>query len=292
VQATSTIEKTPPPPETSSRTWRKAVHDLVEGAKQRELWAHLGWQDIKQRYRRSVIGPLWITISMGVMVTGLGILYGSLFGTELSKKLPHLAVGFIIWEFIRNCITEGTEVFIKNEGLMKQLPAPLSVHIYRLVWRQTLFFVHNLVIYFLLLIIFALAGEPIPVSWTAIVAIPALLLIMINGIWVTTLFGVIATRFRDIPPVIQSLMTMALFMSPITWGLFEFENKNDEQAAFRSAFLDLNPLSHYIAIFRDPLIGFPQHLYHWYWVLGCTVVGYGLAAIVLRNYRARVPYWV
>ena len=84
-----------------------------------------------------MIGPLWITISMGVMVTGLGILYGSLFGSPLHQKLPHLAVGFIIWEFIRNCVTEGTEVFIKNEGLMKQLPSPLSVHIYRLVWRQT-----------------------------------------------------------------------------------------------------------------------------------------------------------
>ena len=290
MQATSTIERAPAPPETSSRTWRKAFTDLAEGAKQRELWAHLGWQDIKQRYRRSVIGPLWITISMGVMVTGLGILYGSLFGSPLHQKLPHLAVGFIIWEFIRNCVTEGTEVFIKNEGLMKQLPAPLSVHIYRLVWRQTLFFVHNLVIYFILLNIFAFTANPIPVTWTVIAAVPALFLIMLNGIWVATLFGVVATRLRDIPPVIQSLMTMALFMSPITWGMFEFDH--NPQNAWRQVFVDGNPLSHYIAIFRDPLIGFDQHLYHWYWVLGCTVVGYLLAAVVLRNYRARVPYWV
>jgi ABC-2 type transport system permease protein len=283
----STQERPPAPPETSSRTWRRAFADISDGVKQQQLWAHLGWQDIKQRYRRSVIGPLWITISMGMMVTGLGILYGSLFGTELSKKLPHLAVGFIIWEFIRGCVTEGTEVFISNEGLMKQLPAPLSVHIFRLVWRQTLFFLHNLVIYFVLLAIF---WQHIPLSWTVVAVFPALLLIMVNGVWVSLLFGVVSTRFRDIPPVVQSIMTMALFMSPITWGMFEFDHNPNN--AWRSAFVDLNPLSHYIAIFRDPLIGFDQHLYHWVIVLACTAVGYALALVVLRNYRARVAYWV
>lgn len=226
---------------------------------------------------------------MGMMVSGLGILYSELLDSSIDKKLPHLAVGFIIWNFIRGCVTEGTEVFISNEGLMKQLPAPLNVHILRLVWRQTLFFLHNLIIYFVLLVIFAAIGKPIPVSWTVITAVPALLLIMINAVWVTMLFGVVSTRFRDIPPVVESIMTMALFMSPITWGVFEIaKNPN---TAWRSIFADVNPLSHYIAIFRDPLIGMDQHLYHWYVVLGLTVVGWGLALLVLRNYRSRVPYW-
>lgn len=291
MQPTSTLERPDaPPPQASSRSFRRAFQDLAQGFQQRELWLHLGWQDIKQRYRRSVIGPLWITISMGMMVTGLGVLYGSLFETSLEQKMPHLAVGFIIWSLIRGCITEGTEVFINNEGLMKQLPAPLSVHILRLVWRQSLFFLHNLIIYFVLLAIFAAVGTPIPVSWTVITAIPALALIMINGVWVALMFGVVSTRFRDIPPVIESIMTMALFMSPITWGMFEFGN--DPKNAWRSIFVDVNPLSHYIAIFRDPLIGFDQHLYHWYIVLGLTVVGWSIALLVLRNYRARVPYWV
>lgn len=291
MQPTSTLERPDaPPPQASSRSFRRAFQDLAQGFQQRELWLHLGWQDIKQRYRRSVIGPLWITISMGMMVTGLGILYSELLDSPISQKLPHLAVGFIIWNFIRGCVNEGTEVFISNEGLMKQLPAPLNVHILRLVWRQSLFFLHNLIIYFVLLAVFALGGTPIQVSWTVVTAVPALLLIMLNAVWVTMLFGVISTRFRDIPPVVESIMTMALFMSPITWGVFEIaKNPN---TAWRSIFADVNPLSHYIAIFRDPLIGFDQHMYHWYVVLGLTVVGWALALLVLRNYRARVPYWV
>ncbi|GAA2820062.1 ABC transporter permease [Saccharopolyspora taberi] len=284
MQATSTLERPAAPPETSSRTWRKAFKDISDGFRQRQLWAHLGWQDIKQRYRRSVIGPLWITISMGVTVTALGILYSALFGMPLHEHLPYVAVGFIVWNFISGCVTEGTEVFIANEGLIKQLPAPVSVHILRLVWRQTLFLAHNLVIYFIVLAIFQM-----PVKWTVITVFPAIALLMVNGVWVALLFGVASTRFRDIPPVIQSFITLAMFMTPIMWNAESIAKKG---LGFQANFADLNPLYHYIEIVRDPLLGDEQLLYHWLIVLGFTAVGWLLALVILRNYRARVAYWV
>ena len=94
-----------------------------------------------------MLGPLWISISMGVIATAMGILYGALFGEPSRTFLPYVATGLLIWNFISGCILEGSEVFIANEGLIKFLPAPLSLHVYRLVWRQTLFFLHNLVIW-------------------------------------------------------------------------------------------------------------------------------------------------
>ena len=50
-------------PVSDSQSFKRAFGDLRTGFSQRELWLHLGWQDIKQRYRRSVIGPFWITIA-------------------------------------------------------------------------------------------------------------------------------------------------------------------------------------------------------------------------------------
>ncbi len=121
-----------------SETFARAFSDIKDGFKQPELWGHLAWQDIKQRYRRSVIGPLWITISQGVIALGLGLLYSQLFGACRSGTfLPYITTGFIIWNFILGCLTDGTDTFIANEGLIKQLPAPLSVYALRTVWRQT-----------------------------------------------------------------------------------------------------------------------------------------------------------
>lgn len=283
MQATSTLERPPAPSETSSRTWRKAFDDISHGFRQRQLWAHLGWQDIKQRYRRSVLGPLWITISMGVTAAGLGLMYSTIFGQDPAKYVPYMTVGFIIWYFIQGCLTAGTEVFIQNEGLIKQLPAPLSIHVFRTVWREFLLFLHNVVIYLGILAIF----QP-PVTWKMIAAIPALLLLLFNGGWVILLFGVASTRFRDIPPVINSFMQLLFFMSPIVWPIEELE----KNAGPRAWLAQINPIYHFVEIVRAPLLGTDQSMHHWWIVIGFTVGGWFLALLVMRNYRARVSYWV
>src|ERR1700680_1773118 len=116
-----------------SKTMTRAWGDLVAGFGKRELWLHLGWQDIKQRYRRSVLGPFWITIATGTTAVAMGGLYSKLFHLELSEHLPYVTLGLIIWNLINAAILEGADVFVANEGLIKQLPTPLSVHVYRLV---------------------------------------------------------------------------------------------------------------------------------------------------------------
>ena len=138
----------------SPRSWGRAFGDIRKAVDQRELWGHLGWQDIKQRYRRSVIGPLWITISMAVTAAALGGLYSQLFGQPIGTFMPYVTVGFMIWYFISACVLEGTETFIANEGLIRFLPAPLMIYVFRTVWRQILFFAHNVVVYVIVLAIF------------------------------------------------------------------------------------------------------------------------------------------
>lgn len=287
MQATSTVDRPEAPAQTASRSWHKAIKDLSHGFSQRQLWAHLGWQDIKQRYRRSVLGPLWITIGMGVTAGGLGLMYSTIFGMDASQYVPYMTVGFMIWYFIQGCLTAGTEVFIQNEGLIKQLPAPITIHVLRTVWREFLLFLHNFVVYFIILAVFWTTISP-HLSWRIVTVIPALALLVVNGGWVVLLFGVASTRFRDIPPVVNSLMQLLFFMSPIVWPI----EKLEEHAGPRAALAQINPIYHFVEIIRAPLLGTDQQWHHWVVVLGITVGGWLLALFVLRNYRARVAYWV
>src|SRR6201991_1168388 len=176
-----------------SRTMSRARRDLIDGFARRELWAHLGWQDIKQRYRRSVLGPFWITIATGATAVAMGLLYSTLFKLPLEEHLPYITLGLIVWGLISASILEGAEVFVANEGLIKQLPTPLSVHVYRLVGRQMILFGHNIIIYVIIAMIF-----PKPWMWKDLAFIPALGLIMLNCVWVSLCFGILATRYRDI----------------------------------------------------------------------------------------------
>ncbi|MBB1055917.1 MULTISPECIES: galactan export ABC transporter permease subunit Wzm/RfbD [Dietzia] len=269
-----------------SHTFRRAVADLRQGLGQRELWLSLGWQDIKQRYRRSTLGPLWITIATGVMATALGLLYSILFQIPLAEFLPHVTVGLILWGFISGCIKEGSEVFISNEGLIKQLPSALSVHVYRLVWRQFLFLCHNLVIWVVLMLIY-----PRPLGWDLLLAVLGLVVLMVNGVWVAMLFGILATRFRDIAPLLDSMVQLLFYMTPIVWTTQTLYEQGGE-IANRARIAELNPLYHYLEIVRAPMLGQPVAAYHWWIVLACTAVGLILAFVALRRFRSRVPYWV
>src|SRR5262245_40693199 len=213
-----------------SRTMSRAWGDLVAGFSERELWSHLGWQDIKQRYRRSVLGPFWITISQGVLALGLGLLYSLLFKLDLPTFLPFIATGFIVWGFIAGCLSEGMETFIANEGLIKHLPAPLTVYALRTVWRQTLMFAHNLIVYAVIVIgtltgPYALTKDGTceinahaichpGIGWYSLTAIPAFVLLAINAGWITLFLGVISTRFRDFPQLIGSIIQLLFYLTP------------------------------------------------------------------------------
>ncbi|MBP2321632.1 ABC-2 type transport system permease protein [Kibdelosporangium banguiense] len=294
------------PLDNPSRTYRRAWEDIKSGVQLRDLWGHLGWQDIKQRYRRSVIGPLWITLAMAVTAAGLGLVYSTLFKAQIGTFLPYLTVGFIVWNFILGCITEGTETFIRNEGLIKHLPAPLTVYALRTVWRLTLMMLHNLLVYLVVIAIFfsdvttpgyqmVENGLPQPgLDWSVFLAVPAFVLVALNGVWVSLLFGIISTRYRDIPQVINALIQLVFFMTPIVWSTDILHNRigGGDIALWKTLVTELNPVYHYIEIIRAPLIGNTQSWHHWAVVGGITVVGWMFALVALRNYRARVPYWV
>jgi ABC-2 type transport system permease protein len=267
-----------------SKTFTRAFRDLADGLERRQLWLHLGWQDIRQRYRRSVLGPIWITIAMGTTAVAMGGLYSKLFHLPLAEHLPYVTLGLIIWALISASILEGAEVFVANEGLIKQLPTALSVHVYRLVWRQGLLFAHNIVIYLIIAMIY-----PKSWSWADLSVIPALGLIVLNCIWVSLVFGIIGTRFRDIGPLLNSVVQLLFFMTPIIWN----DRTLAQQGAGRwGKIIQFNPLLHYLDIVRAPLLGAPQELRHWLVVLALTGIGWVLAVFALRQYRSRVPYWV
>jgi ABC-2 type transport system permease protein len=293
----------------NSRTWSRAFADLREGFHDRALWSHLGWQDIKQRYRRSVIGPFWITISQGVIALGLGLLYSQLFQLHIQTFLPYISTGFIIWAFISGCLSEGMEAFISNEGLIKQLRAPLSVYVLRTVWRQTLMFAHNVIVYVIILAIFFTSlnneyglsdGTCTPdaichpgLGWYSLSAIPGFFLLTVNACWVALLLGIISTRYRDIPQVINSLIQLLFYMTPIVWPIDQLlAGGARDSVSWALPIIQFNPLYHFVQIVRAPLIGQAVSINSWFVVIGMTVVGWGLALVAMRNYRARVSYWV
>src|SRR4051812_19962281 len=97
-----------------SNLHKSAIVDWWEGTRRTDIWWTLAWYDIVLRYRRSMLGPFWLTLSMGVMIAGMGPLYSSLFNTKLSTFFPHLALGIIFWGFFSAMVSDCCNAFISS----------------------------------------------------------------------------------------------------------------------------------------------------------------------------------
>lgn len=258
---------------------QRALADIAGGWGARALWSTMAVHEIRQRYRRSVLGPFWITISMGVMVAALGFLYGKIFHLPLQDYIPYLSSGFVTWGLISGTVVDGTRTFTSSENLIRQLSAPLSVYTYRTVWINLITFAHHIWIYALVAIWFDVAP-----GWVALWCLPGIIFIAINGLWASLLLGLLSARFRDIPLMVASVMQVMFFITPVIWRA--------DMLPERVILLDLNPFFHIIETVRAPLLGGTASLENWLVVLSLTILGWGLTIAVYGMYRWRIAYWV
>ena len=241
----------------------------------------LGWQDVKQRYRRSALGQFWLTISMGVMIATIGIVFGTIFKAPMAEFLPFLTVGMIVWTFISLVVGEGCLGFVAAEGVIKQLPLPLFIHVLRVVWRNLLILAHNIVIFPLVLL-----AVSKPVGLEAFLAVPAMLLVIVNLSWVILILAVLCARYRDLPQIINSVLLVIFYLTPIMW----MPTLLPDRAG--SALLLFNPLFHLIEIVRAPLLSQTASALNWEVSLGLAIVGWAIALAVYGRYKTRIAYWL
>lgn len=258
-----------------------AADDIKSAMWRYNLVGMLGWQDVLQRYRRSALGPFWLTISMGVMIATIGIVFSQIFKASIEEFMPFLALGIILWNFALSIITDGCTGFIAAEGIIKQLPIPLFVHILRLVWRNVLILGHNLVIFPLVLIV---VGKPL--DWVAFISIGGFLLLLINLVWVALILSIFCARYRDMPQIVGSVLQVFFYLTPIMW----MPSMLPERASV--FLLDLNPFYHLLEIVRSPLLGQAPSALNWYASLALAAAGWVVALVLYGRYKCRIAYWL
>lgn len=242
-------------------------------------WLVLSFMDIKHKYRRSVLGPLWITISMGVLILGVGLLYSQLFRMDIRVYLPYIALGDIVWIYIATIVQEGCTTFTASENLIRSMRLPVMMHVMRLVSRTFMVFLHGAIAYVPFAIYLKITPEPV---W--LLAIPGILAILVMSIPVIAIFGLLAARFRDLQPAIANFMQLGFFMTPILWKA--------DMLGESHWVADINPLYHFIQVVRGPLMGeVPGRLT--YMMVGASIViAYAVALPVLARNRHKISFWV
>lgn len=267
------------PPWKSKSQARLALADLVEGLRAHRVWMMLARMDIKQRYRRSVLGPFWITITMVIFILGIGPLYSHLLGIGSREFIPYLAMGIITWGLISGVILDGAGAFVGAENLVRTVKLPYTVHILRVLQRNLLIFMHNLLAFVPFMLYLGITPQ-----WSWLAAIPGVALIILAALPTAFLLGTLSARYRDLQQIIASVVQLAFFLTPIFWKA--------ELLKDRLYLADYNPFQLLLEGVRRPIVeGIPPA--STYIKIGVVlVVLYLLAAPFFARYRRRLAFWV
>ena len=262
------------------RRLARALADLGEGLRRWRLAAALARLDIRNRYRGSVLGPIWLTLSTAVMLGALGYLYSMLFQLPVGEYLPWLGVSLILWNVIAVSVGDACACLTAAEAVIRQLPLPHTVHALRCMMRNALVAAHNLP---LIAVVFLLFG--VSPGWSALLILPGLGLFALNVFAASLLLGMLCARFRDIGPIVTSVMQIAFFVTPVIW-------KPELLRPESRPWLPLNPFYALMETVRGPLLEGGGSPWIWAAALFWTAVHCGVCFAFFVRFRGRVAFWV
>lgn len=256
--------------------------DFIEGLQKWRIWYLLAYQDIKLRYRRSTLGPFWLTISMAITVYTMGFLYAHLFRTSLAEYYPYLVAGMITWALISSVITDLLDTFTLSDGLIKQIKLPYTLYIHRSIARNFIIFFHNLLVIIPIYFIFS-AGTKINLN--SLLVIPGLAILYVNAFIYGLILAMLGARYRDISMVIRSLVQIIFFVTPVLWSPNILQH-NQQQLVY------INPFYSFIELIRAPLLGTAPTSLTWMITTLCTLIGAMICVKMFIPRRSRIIYWL
>lgn len=265
---------------TRASHYRLATRDIANGFKSWHIWTLLAWQEIRLRYRRSYLGPFWITINMAILIYSMGFLYGHLFKMELSLYYPALASSMLGWTFISSIIIESTHTFIGAENYIKQMKLPYSIYLLKLIYRNLIIFLHNIAIMIPIILIFK-----VKMTLATLLLIPSMALISCLGFVYGGFLAIMGARFRDLSQIIASLTQVAFFLTPIMWtpDILPVRYQN---------YILFNPFAQIVELIRNPILGKAPSFFAVSMALTLLLVGTIITFFIFTKKRKQIVYWL
>jgi lipopolysaccharide transport system permease protein len=257
-----------------------ALRDLREAMALWRLCWTLSWLDIKLRYRGSMLGPFWLTLSTAVMVAAMGGIYAGLFKMDMRDYLPFLVLSLVLWNFLGTLVGEACLGYTSAEGMIRSVRMPFTLYAARIVLRNVLVLAHNVLVVVAVFAIF----DRWP-GFGGVLAVPGFALWLLDAFALSVLLGTLCARFRDIPPIVGSVLQMAFFVTPIIW-------KPELAGASRQWLLPFNPFFSILELVREPLLGgLPSSMA----VLSALLYSLALWVatwVLFVRVRGRIAFWV
>lgn len=245
-----------------------------------DRWYYPAIINLKTRYSRTVLGPFWETLATAIFISFAGFLWSKIFKMNVVDFIPHLFSGMVIWKFYAMVIGSSSLSYIENAALIKSIKHEYITHNLKCIFRDFLIFLHNLPI--CLLVVFFFQGFNLNIFYL-LISFP---IMIISSFCVSYIMSLICLRYRDIHYLVQSLMQLIFFFTPIMW--------KPEQLGEKGMLFVIKPniIYHYVEIIRAPILGKPIPLFSFFATFLFMFFLLFLVNFLYKKYNKRIPYWL
>lgn len=259
---------------------REYFEDFFYSIKKIDLWVYLSYTDIRQKYRRSYLGPIWLTLSTMIFIGMISLVWSTIFKQSLNDYLPFFSIGYVVWLFISTQLSDACTGFIQFEYLIKQMKLPYPVFILRILARNIIIFFHNLIV---VILIIPIVGNGFNIF--SIISIFGFFILAIFLFFLSVLIALITTRFRDFQMIVQNSIPIIFYISPIMWEPKLISEKY-------IWIITYNPIVPFLEIIRKPLLGTLPEMYVWGQAILITLIFGAITLIFFNKYKNKISYWI
>lgn len=255
--------------------------DISDALSMRTLIFYRSVMEVKARYKRTLIGPFWTSLSMGIFIVSFSLIGSKLWKNDVASFMPFFCAGYLVWVLISTIITESRTIFIVNRDILLSTPVPLSIFVFELVIRNLIVFTHHLLVYALVL---AFCGyNP---GWHVVFMIPGLAIIFTASFLFSVIWSIACTRYQDLSQLSQNLLQIIFFLTPIMWPVEQLSGDGRHWIA------DINPAYHFIEIMRAPMLGHLPSALNYQVTIGTCVIFLVLALHSFSKFKHRIVFWI
>lgn len=256
--------------------------DLAGSLRRPDFWIYAAWLDIVTKYRRTVLGILWVWVPPIVYIWGMGLFIGALHGVPRGPFIAHVGFGFLLFRLCTTVVIESTAVYSASRPLIYDGRTLLTDHLLRSLAKALLYLL-------LAAPLLALTLRSAPDFAIANIAPAALgfALVMLNLLWMGLLLSLLGARYPDLHELVSSVMMALFLITPIIW-----EVSAAPAGTLHGDLMRFNPIAHYLIVTRDVLLGEPVERLSWIVAWTGAIGGAVAAWLAYRAAARRVPLWI
>jgi len=259
---------------------KAAFRDIIDGVLLAPLWLTLGWEQTLTRFRRTVLGPFWLTANLLAMAFALSFIMGGLLGNgNWRSNFALIISGILCWSITGGYLPDASSTFIAAGDLMNTMRLPLTFHVLLMMYKNVINFLAQLIALWVVLFLLKLGSVP---DISLLLGLP---IVLINAVLFSMIVAMPAVRFRDIYQTIAVAVQIFFFLTPVFWTPAQMSGR-------RSVILTLNPFAHLLELIRQPILGHTPLMVHWEWGIGLMFVLGATVVTMLTFYRKRVVFWL